>query len=148
MKIAPKTLLKMRLAGLSALLLGLTAGCSVTGNPLGTIGQLLGARIDGPARQAGSEYLYYPQYDVYFNQNTNEFISVENGRWVSRDAPRHVSTAQVLRSRAVTMERYDSPAHHRSMMARQDSRYRQQGRDWGLMESPNDYGTDPRYRRY
>jgi hypothetical protein len=148
MKSIQNILGKICLTGLSASLLTMTAGCSVTGNPMGTIGQLLGARINSPGMQAQSEYLYYPQYDVYLNRNTNEFVSLENGRWVTRRAPRNVSTSQVLRSQSISIDGYDSPAHHRSVMARNDPRYGYQPNDYRRTNYQNTYNGNPNYRRY
>jgi hypothetical protein len=149
MKPLQNLLLKMRVAGLSASLLCLMAGCAGSGLPLGAIGDLFGVRVTTDQRnEYRSEYIYYPQYDLYYNRNRNEFLSVENGRWVSREYPRNVSAQQVLRSRSVSIDNYDSPGHHRAELARQDSRYAHPTNDWEWQDAGRRYDRNRTYRRY
>jgi len=139
---------KTHIAALSAIVLSAATGCVSTGNPLGSIGDLLGVQVNGQRGGARNAYVYYPKYDVYYDRNADEFVSVENGKWVSRNAPRNTSAKKVFSSQSVDIRGYDSPAYHRSAMMNQNARSRYQSNDWDRQESRNRYNQNQSYRRY
>lgn len=141
---------KIHVAALCAFLLYMLSGCAASGDSVGgIIGDLLGVQVTTDQRSnIRNDYVYYPRYDVYYNRNTSEFISEENGRWVSRQSPRNATAQQVLRSGSVSIDGYDSPAHHRSALARQNARYGYSANEWERENPRNPYDQDRTYRRY
>lgn len=61
-------------------------------------------------------YVYYPGYDVYYNSNRRQYFYEEQGRWVTRQAPRGVPVNVLLASPSVRMDFHDSPASHHAAM--------------------------------
>lgn len=104
--------MKIYEAGLSAWLCVATAGCASLENPMNSLGEVLGMRVTKQSTQAGGAYLYYPDYDVYYNRDTGEFLQLEHGRWVSYKYPRDATREQVFRSRSVKIDGYPTPAQH------------------------------------
>lgn len=96
------------------------AGCATSGDPINTLLGLVGNVGLGGRSAVQSDYLYYPEYDIYYNRNTREFLSVENNRWVVRDYPRHVSPDRIFATRAIRLDGYDSPEHHRNTYYQQN----------------------------
>ncbi len=68
----------------------------------------------GPALR--SDYVYYPRYETYYNRSTRQFVSVEDGRWVTGRAPRGVPANVVFASEPVWIDDYRSPQHHYSTL--------------------------------
>jgi hypothetical protein len=60
------------------------------------------------------DYVYYPDYEVYYSSSRHQYAYIEGGAWVSRPAPRGVSVGVLLASPSVRMDFHDSPAHHHS----------------------------------
>jgi len=117
---------KMALAGVlgSVVVVMSFSGCATNGDSIDRIFGILG-NVGSGDRTGGrsavqSEYLYYPEYDLYYNRNTREFLSVENNRWVARTNPRNVSANRVFATRAVSLDGYDSPQHHRNIYYQQN----------------------------
>jgi hypothetical protein len=65
------------------------------------------------------DYVYYPNYDVYYNSSRHEYAYMEGGAWVSRPAPRGVSVDVLFASPSVRMNFHDSPAFHHAEIVRQ-----------------------------
>lgn len=125
MKIAPKKNWIPNATATLALSFFLLAGCVGGGSPFHSISEILGARVNEEPRPFGNEYVFYPHYDIYYNRTSGEFVSFENGRWVSRQTPRNATAQSVLQSRSVNIDGFESPAHHRYEMAQQGARYEQ-----------------------
>ena len=65
------------------------------------------------------DYVYYPNYEIYYSSSRHQYASLEGGTWVSRPAPRGVSVDVLLASPSVKMDFHDSPANHHAETVRQ-----------------------------
>ncbi len=65
------------------------------------------------------DYVYYPEYEVYYSRTRREYVYPEGGRWVSRPAPRGVSVNVLVSSPSVAVGFHDSPAAHHAAVVRQ-----------------------------
>ena len=109
------------LVGGAVLLATLIAACSPNQPP-----QTVAAVPPAPAVAApapvgvatADEYVYYPQYEVYFNSRRHEYAYREGNVWVSRPTPPQVSVSVLLGSPSVRMDFHDSPAAHHDSVAR------------------------------
>lgn len=146
MNISLKNILKNTAA--AALTSGLLAGCVGGGSPFRSLSDILGVRINEEPRNFGSDYIFYPDYDVYYNRSSGEFVSFENGRWVARKSPRNTTTQRVFESRSINIDGFDSPAHHRSEMARQGVRYDQTRTNWQSQNRTPYYNRSGNTGRY
>ena len=61
-------------------------------------------------------YVYYPNYGVYYNSSRHQYAYLEGGAWVSAPAPRGVSADVLLASPSVNMDFHDSPEKHHAEM--------------------------------
>lgn len=135
--------------GLGVIALTGLSGCVTNGNPLtGLSGlpEIFDNQVYRDRAVVENEYLYYPEYDLYYDRDQREFLSVENDRWVTRNRPRNVSPDRVFTSRAVNLDGY-TPQQHRD--AYQQNRYRNSSfytsgpnRDWSRAD------RRVSYRRY
>ena len=84
------------------------------------------------------EYVYYPDYQVYYSSHTRQYIYRERRSWVSRPAPPRVSANVLLASPSVRLTFHDHPSNHHLTVARQypkhwvppgQNRGRNQGKD-------------------
>ncbi len=64
------------------------------------------------------DYLYYPQYGVYYSNSRRRYVYQEGSTWVSRPAPPQVGISILLASPSVHMEFHDSPAAHHADVIR------------------------------
>ena len=65
------------------------------------------------------DYVYYPDYEVYYSGSRHQYSYMEGGVCVSRPAPRGVSVDVLLTSPSVKMDFHDSPANHHAEVVRQ-----------------------------
>jgi hypothetical protein len=65
------------------------------------------------------EYVYYPDYQVYYSGNTRQYVYLEGRSWVSRPAPPRVSVNVLFASPSVRLDFHDSPAIHHAAVVRQ-----------------------------
>jgi len=105
---------KVGLALAAALLLTLT-GCVayVDRPPQGSV------YVAPPVVVVQDDYVYYPDYEIYYSSSRHQYAYLEGGAWVSRPAPRGVSVNVLLRSPSVRMDFHDSPANHHAEMVKQ-----------------------------
>jgi hypothetical protein len=97
------------------------------------------------------DYVYYPDYEIYFSSSRHQYAYLEGGAWVSRPAPRGVSVDVLLRSPSVRMDFHDSPANHHAEVLRQHPGNRaqpgsNQGRDDKRKDGQRDQQGDNRGR--
>jgi hypothetical protein len=98
-----------------AVLLGALTGC---------VGQVdwpsAGVDVPPPATVVvQNDYVYYPNYGIYYNQSRSQYAYQENGTWVSRPAPRGVPVDVLRASPSVEMNFHDSPANHHAAVVQQ-----------------------------
>ncbi len=110
---------KVGLVVLCATLLGTMTGC---------IGYVDGPRAGiyaEPAVQVDAgfvvedDYVYYPDYQMYYGSRSHRWYNREGSSWVAYSAPRGVSVDELRGSRSVRMDFHDSPEHHHSEVVRQ-----------------------------
>lgn len=106
---------------LGAVLLGALAGSvSRADEPQNARGHgsLRTVYVDAGARLQ-NDYVYYPNYQVYYNSTWREYVYQDGSSWVSRPSPPRVSVADLLASPSVSLDFHDSPSIHHGTIARQ-----------------------------
>ncbi len=73
------------------------------------------------------DYVYYPEYEVYYSQRHHDYIYVEGSTWTRRSSP-NVSISVLSSSQSVGMDFHDSPERHHSNVVH---KYPKHGRDHG-----------------
>lgn len=68
--------------------------------------------VIAPAVVTQDDYVYYPNYGVYYNSSRHQYAYLEGGAWVSAPAPSGVSVGVLLASPSVHMDFHDSPSRH------------------------------------
>ena len=97
------------------------------------------------------DYIYYPDYEVYYSSSRHQYAYQEGRAWVSRPAPRGVSVDVLFASPSVRMDFHDSPEHHHAEVVRQYPGHRaqpgsNQGRNDNRKNNPRDQRGDNRDR--
>ena len=64
------------------------------------------------------DYVYYPEYGIYYGSRSHQYFYQERGAWVSRPEPVGFSANVVLGSPSVRMSFHDSPAAHHAEIER------------------------------
>jgi hypothetical protein len=91
----------------AALLLTTLTGC------VGYVdGPRAGVYVAPPMVVVQDDYVYYPDYEVYYSSSRHQYAYLEGGAWISRPAPRGVTVNVLRRSQSVKMDFHDSPANH------------------------------------
>jgi len=78
------------------------------------------------------DYVYYPNYAIYYNSSRHQYAYFENNVWVWQPAPRGVNVDILLASPSVHMDFHDSVGNHHAEMLR---RY---PHDWKASEEHHD----------
>jgi len=85
------------------------------------------------------DYVYYPNYGVYYNSRRHQYAYLEDGAWVSAPAPRGVSADVLLASPSVRMDFHDSPEkHHAEMVHKYPKNWTPPGSDQGREDNRKD----------
>jgi hypothetical protein len=102
------------LALAATFLLALT-GCVgyVQGPPQGNV------YVAPPVVVVQDDYVYYPNYQVYYSSSRHQYAYLEGSAWVSRPAPPGVSVNVLMASPSVKMDFHDSPAAHHAAVVKQ-----------------------------
>jgi hypothetical protein len=69
------------------------------------------------------EYVYYPDYQVYYSSNTRQYVYRDGRSWVSRPAPPRVWIDVLFASPSVRLGFHDHPSNHDATVARQYPRH-------------------------
>jgi len=77
------------------------------------------------------DYVYYPDYQVYYSSNRRQYIYLEGRSWVSRPAPPRVSVDVLFASPSVRLAFHDSPANHHASVVRQYPKHWKGNKDNG-----------------
>jgi hypothetical protein len=124
---------KVGLALAAAFLLTLT-GC---------VGYVVGPGAGGYSFAAQDDYVYYPQYQVYYSVSQHQYAYRDGNNWVSRPAPRGVSVDVLTRSPSVKMTFHDSPANHHAAVVKQyPKNWKPSGSNQGQKEKQKDDKQD------
>ncbi len=78
-----------------------------------------GIDVEPPVFVAQDDYVYYPNYGVYYSSSRRQYAYLDGGAWVARPAPRGVSVNVLQASPSVRMDFHDSPANHHAATVRQ-----------------------------
>lgn len=78
-----------------------------------------GAEPAGVTLAAPDNYLYYPNYEIYYSSTLHQYAYLDGGAWVSRPQPGGVSVNVLLASPSVRMDFHDAPSNHHAAIARQ-----------------------------
>ena len=65
------------------------------------------------------DYVYYPDYQVYYSSNRHQYLYLEGRAWVTRPAPPRVSVDVLFASPSVRLGFHDHPSLHHAEIARQ-----------------------------
>jgi hypothetical protein len=91
------------------------------------------------------DYVYYPNYEVYYSSSRHQYAYLEGGAWISRPAPHGVSVEVLLASPSVRMDFHDAPARHHAEIVRQYPRnWAPSGSNRGGNENRRDDKRDER----
>ena len=72
-----------------------------------------------PAIVVQDDYVYYPDYQVYYSSNRRQYVYLDGRSWVTRPAPPRVSAEVLFAGPSVRLGFHDSPALHHSAVVRQ-----------------------------
>jgi hypothetical protein len=64
-------------------------------------------------------YVYYPEYEVYYNSSQGGYYYQDHGEWARRSDPPGVSVSTLRDSRSVQMSFHDAPANHHAIVVKQ-----------------------------
>ena len=85
------------------------------------------------------DYVYYPGFETYYSSSRHHYLYQERGAWVSRPAPRRVSTERFFASPSVRVDFHDSPAQHHAAMVQQYPRnWKPSGPNQNHHDNPHD----------
>ena len=75
--------------------------------------------VQGPAEVvADDDYVYYPQYEVYYSARRHQYGYRDGNAWAWRPTPAHIGVNVLLGSPSVHMDFHDSPERHHEAIAR------------------------------
>jgi hypothetical protein len=102
---------------------GLVLCAALFGTLTGCVGYVDGPRagvyVAPPVVVVQDDYVYYPDYEIYYSSSRHQYFWPEGGSWVARPAPRGVSVNVLFASPSVRMNFHDSPANHHAEIVRQ-----------------------------
>ena len=104
--------------------LGLALGAVLLGTLTGCVGYVEPAQPGvvyeaSPQVVVEDDYVYYPNYEIYYSSSRHQYAYRDGRNWVSRPAPRGVSVDVLFASPSVRMDFHDSPARHHAAVAKQ-----------------------------
>jgi hypothetical protein len=65
------------------------------------------------------DYVYYPDYQVYYSGSRHQYVYLEGNAWVTRSAPPRVSAGVFFASPSVRLDFHDAPSRHHAEIVRQ-----------------------------
>lgn len=68
--------------------------------------------VAAPAVVIVDDFIYYPDYAIYYNSGRHQYAYLEDGTWVFAAAPVGVTVDVLVASPSVHMDWHDSPAKH------------------------------------
>ena len=64
------------------------------------------------------DYVYYPEYEVYYSNHRHQYIYRDGRTWVTRPAPPRVAISVLLATPSVRVDFRDAPERHHADMVR------------------------------
>jgi hypothetical protein len=127
---------------------GLVVCVALLGTLTGCVGYVQGPSAGvyvTPPVVVQDDYVYYPNYGVYYSSSRRQYAYQENGGWVNAPAPRGVSVDALLASPSVKMNFHDAPANHHAAVVQQYPRnWKPSGSKPGQKENQKDARPDDR----
>ena len=118
----------------SLIFVSLIAGCATDDGYYGDSGRSVRV-VQEPA------YVYYPDYEVYYDNTNRDYVYYDGRSWITTRRPRREWGRNFSRSPSVHMDFHDSPSRHHSDVIRRYPRH------WRPDNSqPNDRTDDSRRR--
>jgi hypothetical protein len=88
-------------------------------------------------------YVYYPNYGVYYNSRRHQYIYLKGDAWVTQPAPYGVSAAVLMASPSVDMDFHDSPEkHHAEMLKKYPHDWKPSGAQQDQKDNRQDAAPD------
>lgn len=85
---------------------------------------------DRPAVYADDDYVYYPQYEVYYSNHRHQYGYREGNSWVWRPNPPRVQANVLVSTPSVHLDFHDSPERHHAQVVKTYPRnWRQNAKD-------------------
>jgi hypothetical protein len=78
--------------------------------------------VASPVIVVQDDYVYYPNYDIYYSSSRHQYAYLEGGAWVARSGPPGVSIDVVLGSPSERRDFHASPGRPRGGVARTQER--------------------------
>ena len=105
--------------GLGCVWLGLLTGCvRYVDRPVqGSVYEVYPAAE--PTFMVQDDYVYYPNYQVYYSNRRQQYAYREHNVWVARPVPPRVPLHTLRASPSVRMNFHDSPAKHDAVVIQQ-----------------------------
>ena len=82
-------------------------------------GPRAGVYVAPPVVVMEDDYVYYPNYEIYYSSSRHQYAYRDGNGWVARPAPRGVSVNVLFASPSVRMNFHDAPANHHAEIVRQ-----------------------------
>lgn len=107
--------------------------------------QTVAYRQDQYGQVVDDDYVYYPQYEMYYSNHRHQYGYREGNAWVWRPTPSRVQTNVLVSSPSVHMSFHDSPERHHSEVVKTYPRnWRQNDKNRGQDDHRNDRKDDRR----
>jgi hypothetical protein len=105
-------------------ILGAVLVAALTGGAGAACGQSIVVTLPVPVVVAApvvveDDYVYYPNYGVYYNSHRHQYYFLRGDVWVTQPAPEGVTAEVLLASPSVNMAFHDSPERHHAEMMKQ-----------------------------
>jgi hypothetical protein len=89
------------------------------------------------------DYVYYPNYEVYYNSRRHQYAHLEGGAWVWAPAPSGISVDVLLASPSAKMDFHDSlEKHHAEMLQKYPKNWKPPGARQDQKEDRKDVAPD------
>jgi hypothetical protein len=84
--------------------------------------------VVAPVVVVQDDYVYYPNYAIYYNSSRHQYAYLEGDAWVLAPAPQGVSVEVLLASPSVHMDFHDAPEnHHKEMIQKYPRNWKPSG---------------------
>jgi hypothetical protein len=88
-------------------------------------------------------YVYYPNYGVYYNSHRHQYVYLKGDVWVTQPAPEGVTAEVLMASPSVDMDFHDSPErHHAEMLKKYPHDWKPSGAQQDRREDRHDGAPD------
>ena len=64
------------------------------------------------------DYVYYPDYEIYYNNTRHLYVYYEGNGWVTRREPPRTWARELPSAPSVRLEFHDAPQHHHAEIVR------------------------------